>query len=156
MASFRAKSARGMRSGDGREGRLGLEKASSIPPGRSKGEGIQAMAWRTTSFEKLDSGAKDKDTSNCSSSTSPETDPGTSNVFPLFAGRRKNSLSPSLDSKHGGRSITRWSLDHGRRATVRVQTSCSRRLTHQPRAVPTGCFGCRSNSPPPRVSVAYK
>jgi len=91
MASFRAKSARGMRSGDGREGRLGLEKATSVPPGRSKGEGTQAMAWQTMSFEKLDSSAKDKDTSNCSSSTSPETDPGASNVFPLFAGKRKSS-----------------------------------------------------------------
>lgn len=86
MSSLRAKSARGKRSGDGRDGRSAarLEKADSIP-GRSTGEGMQAKAWSSTSFEKLKS---NKDGNNCSSSTSPETDPGASNVFPFFTGTR--------------------------------------------------------------------
>lgn len=73
------------RSGDGREGRLAATATSSAGrPGRSKGEGGQAIAWQTMNFEKLESSGKD----NCSSSTSPETDPdpGTANVFPFFRG----------------------------------------------------------------------
>lgn len=84
MASFKAKSvARGKRSGDGREGRSArLERAASIP-GRATGEGMQAKAWSNTSFEKLKG---TKDVNNCSSSTSPETNPGASSVFPFFTG----------------------------------------------------------------------
>lgn len=55
-----------------------------MPLGRPKGEGMQASAWRTMSFEKLQNTGKS--VNNCSSSTSPETDPGGSNVFPSFAG----------------------------------------------------------------------
>lgn len=88
MTSLITKSARGKRSGDGREGRSArLERAASIP-GRSTGEGKQAKAWSTTSFEKLKSS---KDINNCSSSTSPETDPGASSVFPFFTGTRWTS-----------------------------------------------------------------
>ncbi|CAM9145348.1 unnamed protein product [Hapterophycus canaliculatus] len=82
LASLRVKSARGKRSGDGREGRCRLEKSASMPPGRSTGEGMQAKAWRTTSFEKVE--GRKRDLNNCSSSTSPETDPGASSVFPFF------------------------------------------------------------------------
>lgn len=89
MASLITKSARGKRSGDGREGRSArLERAASIP-GRSTGEGKQAKAWSTTSFEKLKS---TKDINNCSSSTSPETDPGASSVFPFFTGMRDGQV----------------------------------------------------------------
>lgn len=103
MASFRAKSARGKRSGDGREAggrRSRLERAASIPPGRSTGEGMQAVAWSATSFEKLN---KAKDANNDSSSTSPETDPGTSSVFPFFTGMFYDPR-PHLAHKTGGRS----------------------------------------------------
>lgn len=83
MASLIGKAVRGKRSGDGREGRSArLERAASIP-GRSTGAGWQAKAWSTTSFEKLKG---TKDLNNCSSSTSPETDPGASSVFPFFTG----------------------------------------------------------------------
>ncbi|CAN0471160.1 unnamed protein product, partial [Ectocarpus sp. 12 AP-2014] len=84
MASLRGgTTARGKRSGDGRERRLRHERAASIPLGRPKGEGMQASAWRTMSFEKLQNTSKC--VNNCSSSTSPETDPGASSVFPSFA-----------------------------------------------------------------------
>lgn len=89
MASIRGGTAvRSKRSGDGREGRLRHERAASMPLGRPKGEGMQASAWRTMSFEKLQNtgNGKGANNNNCSSSTSPETDPGGSSVFPSFAG----------------------------------------------------------------------
>ncbi|CAM9806300.1 unnamed protein product [Scytosiphon promiscuus] len=123
LASLRVKSARGKRSGDGREGRCRLEKSASMPPGRPRGEGMQAKAWRTTSFEKVE-GSK-RDLNACSSSTSPETDPGASSVFPFFTeyrsaaadrlrGAGKGSrVQETIESGSTGRQRRRWRLRRG-------------------------------------------
>lgn len=101
MASLRENT---KRSGDGREGGRAarLARAASIP-GRSKGAGMQAKAWSTTSFEKLKS---TKDVNACSSSTSPETDPGASSVFPFFTGTG-DALTPRLCGTAGSFSLHR-------------------------------------------------
>lgn len=88
MSSLRMKAAgAGKRSGDGRECKLLKQesfqrraKDAPIPAGRSRGEGAQAMAWNSLSFDKSPHG------NTTSVSTSPETDPGTSDVFPFFKG----------------------------------------------------------------------
>lgn len=87
MASLRGKPGAVKRSGDGRECKLlrqesfqRRQKDAPIKAGRSRGEGAQAMAWNTLSFDKSPQG------NTTSVSTSPETDPGTSDVFPFFKG----------------------------------------------------------------------
>ncbi|CAM9895073.1 unnamed protein product, partial [Ectocarpus sp. 8 AP-2014] len=101
MASLRGgTTARGKRSGDGRERRLRHERAASLPLGRPKGEGMQASAWRTMSFEKLQNTSKC--VNNCSSSTSPETDPGASSVFPSFAAEEDNAAEEEELGASGG------------------------------------------------------
>eukprot|EP00903_Cladosiphon_okamuranus_P014240 g13229.t1 len=101
MASFREKAVRGKRSGDGREARLAARSEkpdSNSIPGRSRGEGMQAKAWSSTSFEKLKS---TKDVNNCSSSTSPETDPGASSVFPFFTEDDRAQDGEDEEGPHG-------------------------------------------------------
>ncbi|CAM9689940.1 unnamed protein product [Pylaiella littoralis] len=86
------------RSGNGREGRLAATNtSSSVKPGRSKGEGGQAIAWQTMSFEKLESSK-----ANSSSSTSPETDPGTAYVFPFFRDDEEGQDGRQEDGGGGG------------------------------------------------------
>ncbi|CAM9822041.1 unnamed protein product [Ectocarpus fasciculatus] len=108
MASLRGGTAvRGKRSGDGREGRLRHERAASMPLGRPKGEGMQASAWRTMSFEKLQNtgNGKGANNNNCSSSTSPETDPGGSSVFPSFAEEDNAAEEEELGTGKGGKDV---------------------------------------------------
>ncbi|CAN0406607.1 unnamed protein product, partial [Ectocarpus sp. 12 AP-2014] len=103
MASLRGgTTSRGKRSGDGRERRLRHERAASMPLGRPTGEGMQASAWRTMSFEKLQNTSKC--VNNCSSSTTPETDPGASSVFPSFAEEEDNAAEEEELGAGGGSS----------------------------------------------------
>lgn len=49
-------------------------------PGRSVGDGAQALGWGRITFTKSPAGGT-------SVSTSPETDPGNSDLFPFFKGQ---------------------------------------------------------------------
>ena len=91
MASLRAKTGGGKRSGNGRECKL-LRRQSSFGqdnhsenrtkvPARA-GHGAQAAAWNSS----LNFVKSPKATNSSSNSTSPETDPGTSDLFPFFKG----------------------------------------------------------------------
>lgn len=70
-----------VRTGDGRVkhsdsgGQAGRDDA--IKPGRKVGDGAQALAWGGVTFQKLPP-------PSASASTSPETDPGDSDLFPFF------------------------------------------------------------------------
>lgn len=109
MASLRAKAGGGKRSGDGRECRLlprqdpsTLKDGQRTTPSKTKatttkvpsrtGHGAQAAAWNSSlHFEK-----SPQTTITSSSSTSPETDPGTSDVFPFFKGTRDDFAQSPL------------------------------------------------------------
>lgn len=87
MASLRAKSGGGgKRSGNGRLIRkesLQSQDDSKVVKSRM-GHGEQAMAWNASlSFDKA---PEVGNAHASSSSTSPETDPGTSDLFPFFKG----------------------------------------------------------------------
>lgn len=95
MASLRAKSGGGRRSGNGRERRFVRQEGGSQDTKHhnnyssnntvgKRGHFAQAAAWQNTSvrFEKPST----QGPAVPSTSTSPETDPGTSDMFPFFKG----------------------------------------------------------------------
>lgn len=91
MASLRAKTGGVKRSGNGRECKLLPRQNSLVHDNNSEnrtkvparaGHGAQAAAWNSS----LNFVKSPKATNSSSNSTSPETDPGTSDLFPFFKG----------------------------------------------------------------------
>lgn len=88
IASLRGKSGGGKRSGNGRECRLPVRQGQGgrselITQTRRPGHGAQAQQWFSSlKFEKTTPNNK----IIASTSTSPETDPGTSDLYPFFKG----------------------------------------------------------------------
>lgn len=91
MASLRAKTGGVKRSGNGRECKLLPRQNSLVQDNNSEnrtkvparaGHGAQAAAWNSS----LNFVKSPKATNSSSNSTSPETDPGTSDLFPFFKG----------------------------------------------------------------------
>lgn len=122
---MRAKAGGGRRSGNGRECRLLRQDSirSDHPqgtvPARS-GHGAQAAAWNAS----LRFDASPKATTHSSSSTSPETDPGTPDVLPFFQGalvvyrRLIYNANDQLKSRVDSAPRVVWALPYDTRAAV--------------------------------------